>query len=65
MLREAAAGMKEGDGSFTTVLGNLFAPLSKKRVKDLAMNELDESRYVSRLSRDLEASDSLDKIAWG
>lgn len=57
--------MKEGDTSFTSVLGNLFAPLSKKRVKELGMSEGDEGRYVGRLSRDLDASGSVDKVAWG
>ena len=57
--------MKEGDSSFTAVMSNLFAPLARKRVKELGMSELEESRYVSRLSADIDSSGSVDKVAIG
>lgn len=39
--------------------------MARKRVKDLGMGEEEESRYVSRLSREIEANGALDKIAVG
>ncbi|KAI5124305.1 hypothetical protein M0805_008913 [Coniferiporia weirii] len=65
IIRAATVGMKEGDASFTSVLSSLFAPLPKKRVKELGLSELDESRYVGRLSADVEASGSVDRVALG
>ena len=55
--------MKEHDTSFTTTLGNLFAPLPKKRVKELGLTEKEESCYVGRLSAEVEASGSVDRVA--
>jgi len=54
--------MKEADASLMTVLNNLFIPLSKKRVKDL--NEAD-SRYVSRLSHEIDSCGRESAIATG
>lgn len=65
IVRTATVGIKENDSSFTTTLGNLFAPLSKKRVKELGLTESDELRYVSRLSADVDASGSIDRVATG
>lgn len=65
VVRVAAAGLKEADASFNSLMGSLFAPLPKKRVKELGMTEEEEGRYVSRLSKDLDASGSVDKIALG
>ncbi|KAH8117204.1 P-loop containing nucleoside triphosphate hydrolase protein [Phellopilus nigrolimitatus] len=65
VIRAATVGMKEGDASFASTLSSLFAPLPKKRVKELGLSELDENRYVGRLSVDVEASGSVDKIALG
>ncbi len=65
MVRSATAGMKEAESSFATTLTSLFVPLAKKRVKELGINEGEESRYVGRLSRDLEDSGSIDRLALG
>ena len=64
VVRTATEGMKAADTSFQTILGNLFAPLSKKRALELGILT-DEGRYVSRLSRDVEGSGAMDKIAQG
>ncbi|EJD05706.1 P-loop containing nucleoside triphosphate hydrolase protein [Fomitiporia mediterranea MF3/22] len=65
VIRAATVGMKEGDSSFTSVMSSLFSPLAKKRVKELGMSEYDESRYVSRLSADIDTTGSADKVALG
>lgn len=57
--------MKEADTSLSSVLNDLFAPLSKRRVLEMDLMEAQELRYVSRLSRDLDASGALDKVAIG
>ncbi|KAK7467394.1 Chromosome transmission fidelity protein 18 [Stygiomarasmius scandens] len=62
IVRAATKGMKEADASLMTVLNNLFIPLSKKRVKDL--NEAD-SRYVSRLSHEIDSCGRESAIATG
>lgn len=64
LVRSATQGMKEAEVSQTTVLNDLFAPLSRKRAKELGVSE-EETRYVSRLSREIEGCDSLDKVAIG
>ena len=64
-MRRATAGMKEADVSQTAVLNDLFAPMSSKRAKDLGYGEEDLSRYVGRLSREVEASGAPDRIAVG
>ena len=65
VVRRATAGMKEADVSHMAVLNDLFAPMSTKRAKDLGYGEEDLSRYVGRLSRAVEDSGALDKIAIG
>lgn len=65
IVRKATAGMKEGDASQTSILNDLFAPLPKKRLKELGLTEEQESRYVARLSRTIESSGAMDKIAIG
>ncbi|OSX65355.1 hypothetical protein POSPLADRAFT_1135752, partial [Postia placenta MAD-698-R-SB12] len=65
VVRAATAGMKEADTSQTAVLNDLFAPLSRKRVKDLGLTEDEEGRYAARLSREIEASGAMDKVAQG
>ena len=47
-----------------SVLKDSFSPISKKRAKEQGISE-DEPRYVSRLSRDIEACGSMDKVALG
>ena len=65
VVRKATARMKEADASQTTILNDLFTPLSKKRLKELGLTEEQESRYVNRLSRTVESSGALDRIAIG
>lgn len=57
--------MKEAETSLNTVLNNLFNPMSRKRVKELAMGEEEEGRYVARLSREVDASGRESSIALG
>ena len=57
--------MKEAETSLTSVLGDLFSPLPKRRARELGLTEEQESKYVGRLSRDIDGSGSLDKIAMG
>lgn len=65
VIRAATAGMKEADTSVLSVLNDLFAPLPKRRARELGLTEAQEARYVARLSRDLESSGSMDKIVIG
>ncbi|THG93472.1 hypothetical protein EW026_g7776 [Hermanssonia centrifuga] len=65
VIRNATVGMKEADVSQTSVLNDLFCPMSRKRAKDLGIGEEEESRYVGRLSREIESSGAMDKIAIG
>ncbi|KIP08852.1 hypothetical protein PHLGIDRAFT_68643 [Phlebiopsis gigantea 11061_1 CR5-6] len=65
IVRHATVGMKEAEMSQTTVLNDLFSPMSTKRAKDLGLGEEDLARYVNRLSREVEASGATDKIAVG
>ncbi|KAI0723775.1 P-loop containing nucleoside triphosphate hydrolase protein [Cerioporus squamosus] len=57
-------GMKEAEVSQMTILNDLFSPLSRKRAKELGVPE-DDPRYVTRLSREVEGCDSIDKVAIG
>ncbi|KAF9246412.1 P-loop containing nucleoside triphosphate hydrolase protein [Melanogaster broomeanus] len=65
LIRRATAGMKEADTTATTVLNEMFSLLSRKRVKDLAMGEEEEARYVNRLSRAIEGLNNSSSIANG
>ncbi|KAF7322486.1 AAA domain-containing protein [Mycena chlorophos] len=65
VIRRATVGMKESDTSMVTVLNNLFNPLTRKRVLELALTEVEEKRYVARLSRDVEACGRENSIAVG
>lgn len=65
VIRSATVGMKENDDSFSSVLGDIFAPMSRKRVKELGLTEMEEGRYVGRLSAEIDATGSSDKIALG
>jgi len=65
MIRRATTGMKEADSSVHSVLNNLFNPLTRKRVKELAMGEEEEGKYVARLSREVEGSGRENSIASG
>lgn len=57
--------MKEADVTTTTVLNEIFIPLSRKRIRDLAMGEMEEARYVNRLSRAVETLNNFPNIANG
>ncbi|KAI0302221.1 P-loop containing nucleoside triphosphate hydrolase protein [Russula brevipes] len=65
LIRSATAGMKEADANYLSVLTDLFCPMSKKRVKERGLGEVDESKYVERLSHALEATGTLDRVALG
>ncbi|OCH85001.1 P-loop containing nucleoside triphosphate hydrolase protein [Obba rivulosa] len=64
-VRRATAGMKEAEASLTTVLNDLFSPLSRKRAKELGLTEDDEARYIGRLSREVEGTGAMDRVAQG
>lgn len=65
VIRAATVGMKEADASLLSILCDLFAPLPKRRARELGLTEAQEAKYVARLSRDLESSSSLDKVVMG
>lgn len=65
IVRRVTAGMKAGDVSQTSVLNDLFLPISRRRAKELGIGEEEESRYVGRLSQEISRNDALDKIAIG
>ncbi|KAF8559685.1 P-loop containing nucleoside triphosphate hydrolase protein [Imleria badia] len=65
LIRRATVGMKEGDVTATAVLNEIFAPLSRKRVRELAIGDMEEARYVNRLSRAVEALNNFPNIANG
>ncbi|KIL00951.1 hypothetical protein PAXRUDRAFT_821161 [Paxillus rubicundulus Ve08.2h10] len=65
LIRHATAGMKEADATATMVLNEIFSLLSRKRVKELAMGEEEEARYVNRLSRAIEGLNNFSSIANG
>ncbi|KAF8633836.1 hypothetical protein AX15_001213 [Amanita polypyramis BW_CC] len=64
-VRRATNGMKEADLTLNAILTDLFSPLSKKRVQELDLTEEEESRFVDRLSRAIEASGRESTIAVG
>ena len=57
--------MKVGDVSQTSVLNDLFLPISRRRAKEIGIGEEEEARYVGRLSLEIDRSGALDKIAVG
>lgn len=65
VIRKSTSGMKEADSSVISVLNSIFNPLSKKRVKELALTDDEESRYVARLSHEIEGSGRESGIATG
>ncbi|KZT71388.1 P-loop containing nucleoside triphosphate hydrolase protein [Daedalea quercina L-15889] len=65
VIRTAAAGMKQSDMTSTTVLNDLFSPMARKRTKDLGLTEEEEARYVRRLSREVESTGAMDRVAEG
>lgn len=65
VIRGATVGMKEADSSINAVLNSLFCPMTRKRVKELAMGEEEEARYVGRLSREVDGTGKESSIAIG
>jgi chromosome transmission fidelity protein 18 len=65
VIRAATAGMKEADSSTISVLNSMFAPMARKRVKELGMGEEEESKYIGRLSREIESINNPSTIATG
>ncbi|KAJ7444820.1 P-loop containing nucleoside triphosphate hydrolase protein [Mycena latifolia] len=65
VIRGATVGMKEAETSLVSVLNSLFTPLTRKRVKELAMTEVEESKYVGRLSREVDGCGRENSIAVG
>lgn len=57
--------MKEGEVTATAVLNEMFAHLSRKRIRELAISGMEETRYVNRLSRAIEALNNYPNIANG
>ncbi|KIY50839.1 P-loop containing nucleoside triphosphate hydrolase protein [Fistulina hepatica ATCC 64428] len=65
IIRRATVGMKEAESSIGSVLNSLFCHLSKKRAAELGLTEEEESRYVARLSREVDASGKESSVAVG
>ncbi|KAJ7047115.1 P-loop containing nucleoside triphosphate hydrolase protein [Mycena alexandri] len=65
VIRGATVGMKEADTSLISVLNSLFTPLTRKRVKELALTEAEELKYVGRLSREIDGCGRENSIAVG
>lgn len=63
LIRRATVGMKEGDTTISSVTNQIFAPLSRKRVKELGMGEEEEMQYVNRLSHAIEGLNNPASIA--
>lgn len=64
-MRKSTKGMKEGHNSVISALNSLFTPLSKKRAKELGLNDEAEARYVQRLSHEIDACGKDNAIAVG
>ncbi|KAF5389958.1 hypothetical protein D9757_003561 [Collybiopsis confluens] len=64
IVRNSTKGMKEADSSISSALNSLFTPLSKRRAKELGLEEPD-ARYVSRLSHEIDACGKDSAIAVG
>ncbi|KAE9385281.1 hypothetical protein BT96DRAFT_1007197 [Gymnopus androsaceus JB14] len=65
VVRNSTKGMKEAENSIASALNSLFTPLSKKRAKELGLNDEAETRYVSRLSHEVDACGKDSAIAIG
>jgi chromosome transmission fidelity protein 18 len=65
VIRKATTGMKEADASIMSVLNDLFTPLSKRRVKELALTEEEQGQYTSRLSREVDSCGKDSALAVG
>lgn len=65
IIRSTNIGMKESENTVITTLNNLFAPLTRKRVKELGIGESEELHYVARLACELESINNISAIATG
>ncbi|KAJ4475828.1 P-loop containing nucleoside triphosphate hydrolase protein [Lentinula lateritia] len=65
VVRRSTKGMKEADNSIISALNSLFIPLSKKRAKELGLNDEGESRYVGRISQEIDSCGKDSAIAIG
>ena len=65
VIRCATVGMKETETTIQAVWNDIFLPLSKKRVKELALSDLEKDKYVNRLARLVESSGTMDKVMLG
>ncbi|KAH7889597.1 P-loop containing nucleoside triphosphate hydrolase protein [Phlebopus sp. FC_14] len=65
LIHRATVGMKEADTTIMAVLNEIFAPLSRKRVRDLVAGGEEEGRYVNRLTRAIEGLNNSTGIANG
>ncbi|KAJ7074182.1 P-loop containing nucleoside triphosphate hydrolase protein [Mycena amicta] len=65
VIRRATVGMKEAETSLISVLNSLFTPLTRKRVLELALTEVEEKKYVARLSREVDACGRENSVAVG
>lgn len=65
MVQKATRGIKEADQSFISVLSDIFSPLSKSRVKDFGLTTEEAACYVGRISRGIEGTGNMDKVALG
>jgi chromosome transmission fidelity protein 18 len=65
IIRGATVGMKEAETSLISVLNSLFTPLTRKRVKELGLTEAEETKYVGRLSREVDGCGRESSIAVG
>ncbi|KAF7363719.1 Chromosome transmission fidelity protein 18 [Mycena sanguinolenta] len=63
IIRAATVGMKEADTSLISVVNSLFTPLTRKRVKELGLTEAEETKYVGRLSREVDSCGRESSIA--
>ncbi|KAJ7827471.1 hypothetical protein B0H14DRAFT_2814415 [Mycena olivaceomarginata] len=63
IIRGATVGMKEAETSLISVLNSLFTPLTRKRVKELGLTEAEETKYVGRLSREVDGCGRESSIA--
>ncbi|KAK7037989.1 chromosome transmission fidelity protein 18 [Favolaschia claudopus] len=63
VIRNATVGMKEADTSLLSVVNSIFSPLTRKRVKELGLTEADESKFVGRISREIDGCGRENSVA--
>ncbi|KZT55103.1 P-loop containing nucleoside triphosphate hydrolase protein [Calocera cornea HHB12733] len=65
IVRSATIGMKDSELSTQQVWNDIFLPLSKKRARQLGLADGEESRYVTRLNFEVEATDEVERVMQG